>query len=112
MNDSLLTPHIAGPLIAMAAVIATVLAHWLAVSAPRRWTWRTVVAWTIPAATTIGMLTVVLWKGDEFAGNIASTISLLVAVIVATVGNGAQWLLVARARSAGGVDVPNGSAAD
>ncbi|GAA3959003.1 hypothetical protein [Actinoplanes auranticolor] len=104
MKDAVLAPHIAGPLMAMAAVVATMFAHWLAVSESGRWAWRTVTAWAIPAATTIGMLTVVFWKGEEFAGNIASTGSLIVSVIVATVGNGAQYLLVARARSAGSVD--------
>jgi hypothetical protein len=111
VTEALLAPHIAGPLIAMTVVVLTAVAHWLAVSEPSRWTWKTLIAWTIPAATSIGMLAILLWKGDEYTGNLASILSLIVSVVVATLGNGTQWLLIVRARSAGPVDVPGGPAA-
>jgi heme/copper-type cytochrome/quinol oxidase subunit 4 len=110
MSEVLLMPHVAGPLIAMTVVVLTAVAHWLAVAEPRRWTWRVLVAWAIPAATSGIMLTVFLWKGDEYTGNLASILSLVVSVVVATLGNGAQWLLIARAR-AGRADAPAGPAA-
>jgi len=108
VNEALLAPHIAGPLIALAVVVLTAVAHWLAVAEPRRWSWKALIAWAVPAATSIGMLALLLWKGDEFAGNLASILSLIVSVVVATLGNLAQWLLIVRARSAGAVEMPGG----
>jgi energy-converting hydrogenase Eha subunit A len=84
--------YVIGPLVAMAAVALTVVACELRRAGPGRWQWRSVAAWTVPAATTGIMLTAVVVVGLDGADEVASILSLFVAVMA----NFGQWLVIIR----------------
>jgi hypothetical protein len=93
--DYLREPYVVGPLAAVALIALTVLASELRRAGPGRWKWRSLTAWLVPAATT-GVILVSLIRADlDGAGQVASILSLFVAVMA----NFGQWLVIIRSPS-------------
>ena|SRR3569833_2176830 len=91
-------PYFLAPLIAVVVLSLTVLACEIRKHKnPGRWHWRVVVPWIVPLATAAGMLLAVIMFGLNGAGDIASIIALVAAVISLAGGNAVQWAAVHQA---------------
>ena len=90
--DYLLEPYVVGPLAAMTLLALTVIASELRRAGPGRWKWRSLTAWFVPAATTGVILVSLIWAELDGAGQVASILSLFVAVMA----NFGQWLVIIR----------------
>ena len=96
-------PYVVGPFAAMAVLTLTVVACELRRSGPGPWRWRSLTAWLIPVATTAVILVSLIKADLDGAGQVASILSLFVAVMA----NFGQWLVIIRAAGKPRVPVTN-----